>query len=148
MDIQKVKQLRMQTGISLGECQKALDQADNNVEKAKEILKEKGIESVRKKSERKTGAGIIDAYIHPNKRVGVLLDIRCETDFVASNQDFQALAHDILLHIAAIDSKDKEALLAEPFVRDESKTINDLIVTKIAKLGENIAVEEFVRFEI
>jgi len=148
MDIQKVKQLREETGISLGERQKALEQADNNLEGAKKILKEKGIESVRKKSKRKTGAGIIEAYVHPNKKVGVLLDIRCETDFVASNQDFQALAHNILLHIAAIDSKDKESLLAEPFIRDESKTINDLIVEKISKLGENITIENFARFEI
>ena len=148
MDIQKVKQLREETGISLGECQKALGQAGNNIKKAKEILKEKGIESVRKRSERETGAGIIEAYIHPNKKVGVLLDMRCETDFVASNQDFQALAHNISLHIAAIDSKDKESLLAELFIKDESKTINDLIIEKIAKLGENIAVENFVRFEI
>lgn len=148
MDINQVKQLRQETGISLGECRKALEQAGGDTERAKEILKEKGIESVNKKSERQTGAGIIETYVHPNKKVGVLLAMRCETDFVASNQDFQDLAHDIALHIAAIDSQDKESLLTEPFIKDESKTINDLIVEKIAKLGENITLDNFIRIEI
>ena len=94
MNIQKVKQLRAETGISLGECQKALEQADNDAEKAKGILKEKGIESVRKRSGRETSAGIIEAYIHPNKKIGVLLHVRCETDFVASNQELQNLTHE------------------------------------------------------
>lgn len=147
-NINLLKELRRQTGISFTECKKALERTRGDLEKAKEILKKEGIKFAAKKRERKVGAGIIDSYIHPNKKVGVLLDIRCETDFVANNKEFQKLAHEICLQIAAMNPEDKKVLLEEPWIRDESRKVKDLISEYVAKIGENIVVEKFVRYEL
>jgi len=103
ISIDKIKKLRRETGISLAECKKALDVSKGDVEKAKEILSEKEKDFAVKKQERQVSAGIIESYIHSNKKVGVLLDIRCETDFVAKNKEFQELAHLLCLQIAAMN---------------------------------------------
>lgn len=148
VSIEKLKKLRSETGISLMKCKKALEEANGDLEKAKEILRKEGIEFATKKKERGTKEGIIEGYIHPNKKIGVLLDIRCETDFVAQNKEFQKLAHEICLHIAAMNPENKESLLEEPWIKDETKKIKDLISEYIAKLGENIVIERFIRYEI
>ncbi len=101
--LEQIKKLREETGISLAECQKAIIEAGDDLEKAKEILRGRGREVVKKKSERQVCSGLIESYIHPSRKVGVLLDIRCETDFVASNKDFQSLAHELCLQIAAMN---------------------------------------------
>jgi len=147
-NIEKIKQLRKETNLPLGDCEKALEESGGDLGRAKQILKERGLELVGKKSQRETKAGLIKSYVHPNKKMGVLLDIRCETDFVASNNEFQELAHEICLQIAAMDSQNKESLLEEAWIKDESKKIKDLISEAINKLGENIVIEKFVRFEI
>jgi len=102
ISIDQIKQLRQETGISISECKKALEKSNGDIEKAKIMLREWGKELADKKSAREAGEGIIDAYIHPNKKVGVLLDLRCESDFVARSEDFQNLAHEICLQIAAM----------------------------------------------
>jgi elongation factor Ts len=144
----KVKQLRERTGSSMMECKKALTEAHGDEEKALKILQEKGRLTAMKKSERKAEEGIIEAYIHGNKKVGVLLKLNCETDFVAKNQEFRELAHELAMHIAGMDPKDGKSLLEEPFVKNPGITIKDLINEKVAKLGENIQVGEFIRYEL
>lgn len=142
--IDKIKKLREETEVSVGECKKALEEASGDSEKAKEILKKWGKQVAQKKKERKTDNGIVDSYIHPNKKVGVMLELGCETDFVAKSPDFQKLAHELCLQIAGF-SDEGVALLDQPWIKDDSKKIKDLIDEYIAKLGENITVKKFVR---
>lgn len=143
-----VKQLREKTGASMMDCKKALEDAKGDEVKAIKILKEKDKLTAMKKSERIANQGVIEAYVHANAKIGVLLELKCETDFVARNSEFKELAHDIAMHIAGMDSKDAETLLDEPFVRDSGITIKALIESKIGKLGENIQVGRFVRLEL
>ena len=143
-----VKNLREKTGASMMDCKKALEEAKGNEEKAIKILEEKDRLTAMKKSERKAEQGIIEAYIHSNGKVGVLLEMRCETDFVAKNSEFKELAHDIAMHIAGMDSKDIDSLLEELFVKNPEITIKNLIESKIGKLGENIKVNRFIRYEL
>ena len=146
--IKKIKKLRQKTGVSIMECKKALKEAGDDIEKAKEILRKRGIIFAQKKAEKTTEEGIIESYIHSNGRIGVLIDLRCETDFVARSEEFRKLAHELCLQIAATSSQEKNSFLSEPWIRDESKTVKDLISEYIAKLGENIVVKRFVRYEI
>jgi len=193
ISIDQIKQLRQETGISISECKKALEKSNGDIEKAKIMLREWGKELADKKSAREAGEGIIDAYIHPNKKVGVLLDLRCESDFVARSEDFQNLAHEICLQIAAMKPlyatsqdipkelldqerkiyqeqfknsdkpekiieqiiegklkkyKENVSLMSQKWIKNETKTIKDLINDYIAKLGENITVKKFERYEI
>jgi elongation factor Ts len=143
-----VKKLREKTGASMMDCKKALEDAKGDEIKAIEILREKDKLTAMKKSERVANQGLIEAYVHANARVGVLLEIKCETDFVARNSEFKELAHDIAMHIAGMDSKDPESLLEEPFVKDAKTTVKALIESKVGKLGENIKVGRFIRFEL
>lgn len=143
-----VKQLREKTGASMMDCKKALEDAKGDESKALELLKEKDKLTAMKKSERTANQGLIEAYIHTNGKIGVLLEIKCETDFVAKNSEFKELAHDIAMHIAGMDSKDIEILMSEPFIKNPSITIKDLIEAKIGKLGENIKIGKFIRFEL
>lgn len=145
-NIDQIKKIREETGVSISECQKALNEAGGNTEEAKEILKKHGKELARKKKDRATSQGIIESYIHTNKKVGVLLELNCETDFVAKSNDFQKLAHELCLQIAAID--EETPLLSQPWIKDESKTIKELIDGYIAKLGENITVKRFIRYKL
>ncbi|MHB9019522.1 MAG: translation elongation factor Ts [Minisyncoccota bacterium] len=147
MNAGDVKNLREETGAGIMECKRALQDANGDIEEAKRIINEKGLLKAEKKSERKTGSGILESYIH-NSRVGVLLELRCETDFVARTEDFKNLAHDLVMHIAAMNPENVEVLLAQPFVKDPSKTINDVIKQVIGKIGENMVVERFMRYEL
>jgi len=192
-NIDQIKQLREETCISLAECKKALDETGGDIEKAKDILKKWGKDLAGKKSSRETGQGVIESYIHSNKKVGVLLDIRCETDFVSKGEDFHNLAHEICLQIAAakplfikdddipedILAREKEiyqdqakelkkpqeivegiiegkmkkymqsiCLLDQSWIKDESKTVRDLIEEYIAKIGENVVIKSFIKYEL
>ena len=145
--VDQIKQLRGETGVSVIECKKALAEAKGNVSKAKEILKKWGKEIAKIKAQRETSQGIIESYIHPNKKVGVLLELDCETDFVGKSQDFKNLAHELCLQIAAMD-EEETPLLKQPWIRDESKKIKELIDEYIAKIGENIVVKRFIKYKI
>ncbi|MFA6494982.1 MAG: translation elongation factor Ts [Candidatus Paceibacterota bacterium] len=142
-----IVKLREETGAGVMDCKKALDDANGDYEKARAFIFERGGDKATKRQERKTGSGILEAYIHSG-RIGVLLEIRCETDFVAHNETFKALGHDIAMHIVSMDPATVDELLAQPFVRDESVTIQDLVTRAIAKTGENIKIERFCRYEI
>ena len=148
MNIEKIKRLRAQTGISLTECKNALSASGDDLEKAKQVLKNRGLEFANKKGQRQVQSGIIHSYIHTNKKVGALLDLKCETDFVAKNQEFQNLANEICMQIASMNPENKQELLEQAWIKDESKKIKDLIADSIVKLGENIIVEKFIRYEL
>ena len=158
-----IKQVREKTGAGVIDCKKALDEADGNMDRACEILIERGIASAQKKSDRAAEQGIIETYVHGGGKIGVLVEVNCETDFVARNDQFKELAHDIALQIAAMSpafvSKEdippgKECdpvtscLLQQPFIKDPGRTIQDIIAETIAKTGENIKVRRFTRFEL
>lgn len=145
--IDKIKKLRKETGISILECKKALKEAQGDIEKAKEVLKKWGKEFAQKKKERETKEGLISTYLHPNRKIGVMLELNCESDFVAKSKEFQNLAHELCLQIAAMDPEEN-SLLEQPWIKDQTKTIKDLIDEYIAKLGENIIIKRFVRYEI
>ena len=130
------------------ECKKALEEANGNETAAEEILRKRGGEIAEKKSERQTKTGAIDAYVHANQKIGVLLQLDCESDFVARNENFKALSHDLCLHIAALNPNNNEDLLAQPFIKDPAKTVQNLINEAISKLGENIKLNKFTRFEL
>lgn len=148
ISIDQIKKLRQETGISIIECQKALKKAKGDFKRAKEILRKLGGEFATEKMEKETGEGIIESYIHPGKRIGVLIELCCESDFVTKSEDFQKLAHELCLQIAAMKPPSKDSLLSQPWIRDETKTVKDLIEGYIAKFGENIEVKRYVRYEI
>ncbi len=143
-----VKALRDATSVSVMECKKALEEADGDMEKAKEILKKRSATLVAKKSDRELGAGVVASYIHNASQVGVLVLLSCETDFVSKNEEFSNLARDIAMQIAAMRSENTESLLAESFIKDSSKTINDLLSTATQKFGERIEITKFSCFVV
>ncbi len=143
----RIIKLREETGAGVMECKRALDKAGGDMKKAVEFIREAGILKAESKKERKTGAGYLGSYVHLN-RVGVLLEMRAETDFVVRSEPFQNLAHELLLHIAAMAPENVEALLEQPFVKDEKTTVGDLIKSVTGKVGENIRVERFTRYEV
>jgi len=192
-NIDKIKKLREETGISLMECKKACEETSGDIEAAKELLRKRGKMIAAKRSERQTKEGIVSSYIHQNNKMGVLLDIRCESDFVAKSDDFKNLSREILLQVAAMDpvyikeedvpdeviQKEKEifieqikdsgkpvdiiqkiiegkikgyfkdnCLLSQLWIKDETKTILDLVNENIAKTGENISINRFTRYSL
>lgn len=158
-----VKRLREETGAGVMDAKRALDDAGGNFAQAKEILREKGVAAAAKRSERETSQGIVEAYIHGQGRIGALVDLRCETDFVARTETFKQLAKDVAMQIAAMsplallpedvpadapgEAKD-HALMTQTFIKDGSKTIAALVQAAIAQTGENIRIAKFARFEL
>ena len=147
-DITKIKQLREETGVSYIMCQKALEEAQGDIKKAITLLRKKGAEVAAKKANRTTGQGAIFTYIHHNKKIGAMIALNCETDFVAINEGFQKLGNDIAMQIASTDPQNINDLMGSPFIKDPKTTIEELIKDNILKIGENIAVGNFVRYEI
>ncbi len=145
--IDQIKQLREISGLSISECKKALEESKGDFEKAKEILRKWGKQVAEKTQQRAACQGIIDSYIHPNKKVGVLLELDCETDFAARSQDFLTLSHEICLQVAAM-TDETVPLADQPWIKDESKTIKDLLQECIAKVGENIVIKRFQRYQL
>lgn len=147
LNTELIKELRAKTGAGVMDAKNALEEAKGDLGKAEEWLKQKGLASAAKKSERETKAGLIDSYLH-NGRIGVLLEINCETDFVARTDDFKQLCHDVALQIASMDPENVETLLEQDFIKDPSQTIADLVKGAIAKIGENIVINRFTRYEL
>ena len=146
--IDDLKKIRNMTGASVDAIRKALEETDGEIEMALELLKDRGAMAAAKKAGRQTGEGIISYYVHANSRVGVLVKLLCETDFVARTEQFRELGHELSMHIAAMDPINIENLLSQTYIRDQDMTIDALIKDYIAKLGENIKIGEFCRFEI
>jgi elongation factor Ts len=190
--VELIKELRGRTGAGVLDCRNALENVEGDLDKATELLRKRGLALAAKKAEREAREGLIEAYVHAGGKLGVLVELNCETDFVARTSDFRALAHDLALQVAATDpqylapedvpsevqererewqrqqigpGKSEEVvekilegklrkfyqevcLLEQPFIRDESITIRELVTDKIATLGENIKVRRFARFEL
>jgi elongation factor Ts len=190
---QLVKQLRERTGAGMMECKAALVEANGDIPAAEIVLRKKGIASAAKKSARSTRQGIVDSYIHPGSQIGVIIEVNCESDFVARTKEFQTLVHDLAMQVAAADPKfvrredvtesalaqereiqraralqegkpekmvdkivegrmnkfyEEVCLLEQPFIKENTTSVSDLIKSTIAKLGENISVSRFVRFKV
>ena len=160
---ERVKELREQSGAGIMECRNILLETEGNMEKAIEILKERNLYKAEKKKTRVASEGLVEAYIHSNGRVGAMVEVNCETDFVARTDVFKELAHDLAMQVAAMNPQfisgeevperaEVEAsaacLLLQPYIRDTSVTIQDIINQTIAKTGENIKVSRFARFEL
>ncbi len=158
-----VKELRERTGISIIECKKALEETNGDLEKALQILRQQGIALAEKKADKIVTEGAIEAYVHPGGRIGVIIEVNCETDFVARTDEFKKLIHDLALQVAAMAPKfispaelpkesnidpQEACLLLQPFIKDNNKTVQDIINEVIAKVGENIKVRRFARFEL
>ena len=144
LDIQKLREL---TSAGVMECKKALEEAGGDFDKAVKIIHERGLAKVEKRAGRETGAGTVLSYVH-NDRVGALLELRAETDFVVRSEPFKELAKHLVMQVAAMAPENKEALLEQPFVRDASKSVKDLVNEVIAKVGENIQIGQFYRIEV
>ena len=146
--IEDIKELRSDTSMSVMDVKRALEEAGGDMQKAREFLRSRGAEIAQKKQEREAGEGIVDAYLHSTGKIGVLLDLRSETDFVAKSPDFKNLAHELTLQIAAMNAESVEELFAQEYIKDSSKKVQDLLEEYIAKLGENIVVKRFLRYQI
>jgi elongation factor Ts len=143
---EQIKKLREESGVSVMICKKALEEAEGDMGKALEIMRREGVQVAKKKADRALKAGIIDSYIHNNKQIGVLLEARSETDFVARNEEFQLFVHNLAMHIAASDPIDIEALLQQPYIKNPQLTIGDYLNEMIQKFGENLEISRFIRY--
>ena len=161
VSVDTIKQLREKTGLGIMECKRALAECEGDIDNAIKMLRSRGIALAEKKSSRSLAAGVIESYVHAGGRIATIVEVNCETDFVARTPDFKELAHDIAMQVAASDPKylatdemaegevaEEVCLLDQPFIKDPSKKIQDIIVETIAKTGENIGVRRFCRFEL
>jgi len=148
LDLTLLKKLRNETQAGIADCRIALETTKGDYKKAKEWIRFRGFEKAAKKSDRETSQGLVESYIHQDGRVGALVEVLCETDFVARTQEFKTLVHEIAMQVTSMNPKDVGSLLKQEYIRDGSKTIGSLVKETIAKLGENIVVKEFKRFEI
>ncbi len=158
--VDNIKQLREETSCGVIECKKALEEAKGDFQKAKDILRKRGLEMAAKKSDRVAKEGRVESYIHNGNKIGVIVEVNCETDFVARSDDFINFAKNVAIHIAAMAPKyikkedapegtaDAECLLTQPFVKEPSKSIKDLLNELVAKIGENIHVSRFIRYKV
>ncbi|MCY3896105.1 MAG: elongation factor Ts [Chloroflexi bacterium] len=154
-----IRAIRADTGAGVMDIKRAIEDAEGDLDKARELLGQRGSQFSAKRAERETKEGLVSAYVHPGRPLGALLELNCETDFVARTDDFTTLARDIAMHIAAMAptrisdddapaDDDGPALLSQPWFRDGSQTVEQVIQLAVAKLGENIQVGRFSRFEI
>jgi elongation factor Ts len=161
--IEALKELRKKTNVGIADCNKALLEVGGDMEKAVEFLKQRGAAIAEKKKDEVVSEGVIEAYVHHTRRIGALVELNCETDFVARTAEFKELAHDLAMQIAAAapqfltgDEMPPEVeadpqivcLLSQPFIKDPAKTVQDVISETVAKVGENIKVRRFTRFEL
>ena len=144
--VEQIKKLREETGVSLGLCKTVLEEANGDHSKAIEILKDKGVANADKEAGRSLGAGTVSAYIHNTKDMGAMVELASETDFVAKNAEFQALAYDIAMQVMVTMPENVEKLLEKPFIKDESKTVKELILAATQKFGERVEIRNFARF--
>lgn len=147
MNLEDIKKLREETGAGIADCKEALKASKDNLEEAKKWLKKKGLDKASSKADREVKAGLVDVYSH-NGKVGVLVELLCETDFVARTDDFKSLAHELSLQIASMNPSSVEELLKQEYIRDNSMIVDQLIKSISGKLGENIQVGRFERIAL
>jgi elongation factor Ts len=145
--LDELKVLREETGMGIMDIKRALEEAGGDVAKARTVLKERGAMMVAKKAQRTTKQGLIETYTHMG-RIGAMVEVNCETDFVARNDEFKAFVHDLVLHIASMNPENLEELLNQPFFKDEALTIRQALDELVGKIGENIQIKRFCRYEL
>lgn len=145
IDMKTVRQLRNQSGAGVMEVKKALDEAKGNITKAKEILKKKGLAKAAKRQDKATAEGRVYAYVHGNGRVGAVVKVLCETDFVARSNDFVKLCQELAMQVTSMKPKDVKTLMKQDYIRDPKLKIEDLVKEVMAKVKENIVVKEIKR---
>ncbi len=141
-----VKELREKTGAGMMDCKKVLTETDGDMEKAAELLRERGISKAAKKSSRIAAEGLVVAYVSEDKKTGAVVEVNAETDFVAKNEEFKTFANDIACQVVKENPANVEELLAQKFINDNSKTVSEVLTDKIATIGENMSIRRFVRF--
>ncbi|HEX4744662.1 MAG TPA: translation elongation factor Ts [Candidatus Limnocylindria bacterium] len=144
----EVAKLRAETGAGVMESKKALQDAGDDYEKAKELIKERGLAKAAKKSDREANQGVIEAYVHAGGRIGALVELASETDFVARGQEFKDLARSIAMQVAAMEPADVDELLKQDYIKEPGKTIGELVTKLAASTGENVQVRRIARFEL
>lgn len=145
---EQIRQLRQKTGAGVMECKKALDDSAGNEKKALAWLKKKGLSKAEKKADREVKSGVIEAYTHADGQIVAVVELACETDFVARNEEFKQLAHELAMQVAAMKPKTVDDLLKQTYIKDEALKIDELVKEKIAKTGENIVIRRMARFEL
>lgn len=145
---QDIKKLRQETGARVLDCQKALQEAKSDFNRAKEIVTEKGLARAEKNQDRETVAGLVAQYVHNNGKVGALVELKCETDFVAQNSEFQQMAKDIAMQVVAMNPQDVDELLEQDFIKNPAVKIEKLVKLLSGKIGEKMIIKKFVRFEL
>lgn len=148
VSVEQIKKLRDETGISIAACKQALDGAGGDIGKAMELLKKEGIKIAAKKSARVLKAGIVEHYVHSNRQVAVLVEVRSETDFVAKNEEFKNFAHNVAMHIAAFSPECADELLSQSYLKRPEITVGEYIKEMIQKFGENIEIGKFFRVSV
>ena len=161
--VESIRDLRERTGAGIMDCKRALEESEGDLERAQELLRERGLATAAKKSSRATNEGIVESYVHSGERIGALVEVNCETDFVARTPDFRDLAHDIAMQVAAMaplyldtadipeeDSHDPQGvcLLQQPFIKDPGITVQERVNEAVGRLGENVRVRRFARFSL
>ena len=144
----EVKRLREQTGAGVMDCKRALEESKGDFEQAKALIKERGLAKAQKKSDREAKEGIVEAYVHAGGRIGAMVEVSSETDFVARNPEFRELAKELAMQVAAMDPKDVDELLEQVYIRDASKKVGELVTGIAAATGENVRVRRFKRFQL
>ena len=144
----EVKRLREETGAGVMDCKRALEESKGYFERAKALIKERGLAKAQKKSDREAKEGIVEAYVHAGGRIGAMVEVSSETDFVARNPEFRELAKELAMQVAAMDPKDVDELLEQTYIRDASKKVGELVTGIAAATGENVRVRRFKRFQL
>ena len=162
-NVEDIKALRAQTGAGIMDCKRALQEADGDLERARELLAERGVASAAKKASRETNEGLVESYVHSGGKIAALVEVNCETDFVARTPEFKGLAHDIAMQVVAMsplyvdsdaipDGEESDpqvvCLMQQPFIKDDTRSVQDLVNEAMAKLGENLRVRRFSRFSL
>ena len=145
---QQIKELRDKTGVSVSACKRALEEAGGDMEKALAVLQRESAKSAEKKADRILGSGVIEAYVHNNKKVGVILELKSESDFVSGNEEFRTLAKDAAMHIAASSPSDLDELMGQPYIKNPAVTVKELLNQAIQKFGEKIEVSRFAKYNL
>ena len=145
---QQIKELRDKTGVSVSACKRALEEAGGDMEKALAVLQRESAKSAEKKADRALGSGVIEAYVHNNKKVGVILELKSESDFVSGNEEFRTLAKDAAMHIAASSPSNLDELMGQPYIKNPTVTVKELLNQAVQKFGEKIEVSRFAKYNL
>jgi elongation factor Ts len=163
VSVEAIKELRGRTGAGIMDCKRALQESNGDLDQAEEFLRAQGIASAAKKASRATNQGLVESYIHSGGRIGAIVEVNCETDFVARTDDFRGLAHDLAMQIAAMSpvyvdddeipegeevDPQQACMMQQPFIKDPSRTVQDLVNETVGRLGENVRVRRFTRFSL